>query len=168
MSRLDDLIDEFIEEGYSPREAAKMAASTLRAEGKLAKREQDLSFPSSPQSDRRRVDYGDETPAEARARWEEQERNDPQGIYSGGAESGGIFGQGPIATDSYDPAAMNRTMSVMERRQNMQVQSEMLNTLKQIQQQNEERQLPAQQRRRLFGAFRDRGEERRLGKKKKR
>jgi hypothetical protein len=165
MSKLDELIDEFIDEGYSPREAAKMAAATLRAESKLAKREQDLSFPASPQSDGRRVDYGDETPAEARARWEEQERNDPQGIYSGGAESGGIFGAGPIATDTYDPAAMNRTMSVVERQQNMRVQSEMLNTLKQIQEQNNQ-QLPERPRRRMFG-FVGRGEERRLGKKKR-
>lgn len=166
MSRLDDLIDEFMEEGYSPREAAKMAAATLKAESKLAKREQDLSFPSSPQSDRRRVDYGNETPAEARARWEEQERNDPQGIYSGGAESGGIFGSGAIATDTYDPAAMNRTMGMVERQQNMRVQVEMLQTLRQIQEQNNRQQLPERPKRRLFG-FGDRGEERRLGKKKR-
>lgn len=166
MSRLDDLIDEFISEGYEPLEAAKLAASTMRAESKLAKREQDLSFPSSPQSDHRRVDYGHETPAQARARWEEQERNDPQGIYSGGMETGGVFGSGPVATDSYDPAAMSRTMGMVERQQNLRVQAEMLHTLRQIQEQGRQ-QLPEPPRRRFLG-FTGRGEERLLGKKKHR
>lgn len=71
-----------------------------------------VAFPSSPQTDpgaiRRAVDYGDETPEEARERWLHQEMNDPDGIFGGGATAGGIFGGDAIASEGYDPQARVR------------------------------------------------------------
>lgn len=169
---IDDLIDELIEEGYSPREAAKIAAATLRAQerrngGTLAQHSGTHGTSGTdgvPDVDRRPVNYGEETPAEARRRWEEQERMDPQGIYSGGSESGGIFGSGPIATETYDPAAVGRSMYVAGQVQTAQVQQETLRLLQEIRQEQQDRRLPPQpQRRRFLPSF----GERRLGKKKR-
>lgn len=169
-SKLQELIAGLLEEGFAPSEAVKIAASTLRMAGNstsaIAKKQDDLSFPASPQNDGRlAVDYGNESPAEARLRWEEQERNDPQGIYSGGAESGGIFGNGPIATDTYDPAAIQRSMGMYEKQQSSQVNLEMLRTMQALQQSvrqmNESQQPPHRQ------LKENRWTERLLGKKKR-
>ena len=167
---LEELITELISEGLSPMEAAKVAAATIRAEkkaGSIAKREVDLTFPASPQNDgRRAVDYGNETPQQARERWEEQERNDPQGVFSGGMSGGGVFGQGAVATDTYDPEAMGRTLGIQERVQNQRVQAETLKTLQQMQERMGELPPPQQQQRRRFAPAESFG--RLLGKKKNR
>jgi hypothetical protein len=80
----------------------------------------------------RPVDYGDETAAEARERWEAQERADPQGVFAGGQSAGGIFGSGPIATDTYDPAAMKRTVDVQASAQQARVQHRTLEVLERV------------------------------------
>lgn len=136
-----ELIAELIAEGHSARDAAKIATSVAKNSSSggshLAKSSVDEnSLTRSPILDRRNsVDYGNETPEQARQRWFEQERNDPQGIYSGGSTSGGVFGSGAIATADYDPDAVNRTMGAFERVQTLQVQSETLHVLQQLAQQ---------------------------------
>jgi hypothetical protein len=80
----------------------------------------------------RPVDYGNETAAEARERWEAQERADPQGVFSGGSSAGGIFGDGAIATDTYDPAALKRTVDVRAAAQSSQVQHRTLEVLERV------------------------------------
>lgn len=145
MSNTDELsalIAELIEQGYSPKEAVQIATKALGGEGgggrKIQRRSDSAEerLTRSPQNDSRRaVDYGDETPQEAYERWLEQERNDPQGIYSmGGATLGGVFGGGTIATELHDPDANNRNLSAMERIQGLRIQAETLNTLRQLQQ----------------------------------
>jgi len=81
----------------------------------LAKRPaHEIDFPHSPMEQRgiRSVDYGDETPEEAEERWIEQEMEDPDGVFAGGATGGGIFGDAPIATRTYDPGARRRTVDL--------------------------------------------------------
>jgi hypothetical protein len=58
------------------------------------------------------ADYGGETPEEARERWEQEERADPFGVYGAGAQAGGIFGEAPIVTERYDPAAVGRMANI--------------------------------------------------------
>jgi hypothetical protein len=145
----DELIAELIAEGTPPREAARIAAATVRAAQinvEQAKEKQAIQVAASrdltgvPSADaplgrpsylartdgRLPVQYGDETPHQARERWSAQERMDPNGVYSdGGMSGGGIFGGGPVATESYDPAAYQRAAPV----QNMRVQQETLHIL---------------------------------------
>lgn len=62
----------------------------------------------------------DESPEEARERWLHQEHELPDGVHGlGGQTAGGIFGDGPIATEVYDPGSMARGASV----RNMQSQA---------------------------------------------
>lgn len=79
-----------------------------------------IPFPTSAQDSLRTqraripVDYGDETVEEARERWTQQEIEDPDGVLGmGGATAGGIFGDGAIATDRYDPAARGRAAPIV-------------------------------------------------------
>ncbi len=158
-----EMIAELIAEGHSPREAAKIASSVAKTSPggtSLARRQADEeSLTRSPILDRRNsVDYGNETPAQALERWLEQERNDPQGVYAGGATSGGIFGGDTVTLQDYDPAAFQRTMGAFERAQALQVQAETLKVLKQLKETKEE---PAP--RRLLSSFTNR-----LGRKRDR
>jgi hypothetical protein len=61
-------------------------------------------FDEGPRRSRR-----DETPEEAKERWYREEEEDIEGVHGwAGQSAGGIFGNGPIATESYDPAAHHR------------------------------------------------------------
>jgi hypothetical protein len=94
-------------------------ASAPRRETQLARRSDDPYFPGSPVVRRReeaiqRPEYddddGDETPAEAQERWYREEQELPDGVHGwGGQSAGGIFGDGAIATEEYDPMAEQRT-----------------------------------------------------------
>lgn len=54
----------------------------------------------------------DETPEEARERFYEEEAALIDGVHGfGGQTAGGIFGDGPIATELYDPMAQHRATS---------------------------------------------------------
>lgn len=118
MSDLDDLIDSFVEKGHSEEDAAEMAHAVIRRRknGKtLAKKENEHSF--------------EETPDEARRRWIEEERNDPQGFYSGGATAGGVFGESVVAFSDFDPGAVSRSAEFMVQRQTLEVQTRLLDQL---------------------------------------
>lgn len=109
--------EEAVEKFMAMRKAGKRSKG-----GALAKRAStEIEFPSSPQEDRgvQRVDYGDETPQEAEERWIRQEMEDPDGVFAGGSTAGGIFGDAPIATRSFDPAARRRTMDIEESKSNI-------------------------------------------------
>jgi len=133
---LAQLVQHFIQRGYDPLVAAEMAAAIQSAQGgrnpspptpPLARQAPVVNFPPSPQGGN--VDYGDETPEQAKQRWYEQERQDPQGLFTGGASGGGVFGHGPIATSDYDPDAYNRTEERMARAIGVQTQQETLRVL---------------------------------------
>jgi hypothetical protein len=95
------------------------------------------------------VDYGDESPAQAEDRWRRQEMEDPDGVLGlGGMTAGGIFGDAPIATDRYDPAARQRAAPAVA----AQVQIKQLELLERM-----ERRLEAQeQENKVLRAERDR------------
>jgi len=146
------------EEGMTPQDAATAATAAMRAQGKLARGQQgglNLQSPQAP--DGRSVDYGDETPEEAKERWYRQEANDPQGLFAGGATAGGVFGDGPISTDLNDPGAQARTISMQAQMSQLQTQSEMVKLLAEMRRSlnapTEQKQLPPQQKgfRRLLG-----------------
>jgi hypothetical protein len=66
--------------------------------------DQDIT-PVTPPTERDRR----ETPDQARERWLEEEQRDPTGVLGlGGMTSGGIFGDGAVVLDGYDPVAMAR------------------------------------------------------------
>lgn len=118
------------EEALSEEDARAVAVATLkarRARGASLTREppQQLSVQDHPN----RVKYGDETPAEAKERWMQQEMADPMGLFSGGASAGGVFGNGPIATDNFDPEAMRRTVDIRAQLEGMKTQREMVELL---------------------------------------
>lgn len=61
--------------------------------------------PVAPRARRRE----DETPEEAKERWYEEEQAHLDGAHGfGGLTAGGIFGDGPVATEVYDPLAHQR------------------------------------------------------------
>jgi len=112
-------------------------------------------FPGSPV-----VRYRDEeeSPAEARERWFEEEAELRDGVHGmGGSTAGGIFGEGPIATNIYDPASHARGDS----RENHQVNAKILGVLDRLVERLDgagaaPRQLPGAPRRTLAGAPRGR------------
>lgn len=117
----------------------------------------DIPFPISAQDRRVRGTRAhipvDETPAEAEERWTREEMEDPDGVFSmGGSTAGGIFGGGPIATDSYDPAARQRAAPAVA----AQVQIKQLEVLERM----ERRLAVAEEENR---ALREKDEEGRLG-----
>jgi len=162
---LDELISELIAEGTPPAAAAKIAAATVRAANQAQRAEtaaiqraaapgRDLAVPSADaplrnpsylarRDGRMPVQYGEETPHQARERWSAQEAMDPNGVYSdGGMSGGGIFGGGPVATESYDPGAHQRGVPM----QNARVQQETLHVLAELRRElNEERLLREEQ-----------------------
>jgi len=164
-SSLEDLIDEFVAEGYEPEDAARAAMLVLkkRREGSAIQRS-DSSDRLSLRADgggvperridgsldlgtarglainngdrRPVVDYGNETPQEAGARWAAQEMMDPNGVFStGGLTGGGIFGGGAVATERYDPEAHHRaaaTNGALAPAMQAEVMMEMLSELRQM------------------------------------
>lgn len=117
----DELIRELATEmGLDEDEAeallAAVQAKRKKRETALAKRDsEEIAFPVGPTGGSRAIArgrdmYGDETPAEAKERWMDQEMDDPEGAYGpGGMTSGGIFGEGSVAMPDYDPTARART-----------------------------------------------------------
>ena len=165
---LEDLLVQLMEEdGLTEDEAMKLAAARIRAHRKTAitKRSTESASVVSVQDDGRGVDYGDETPAQARQRWEQQELADPQGVYSpGGSSKGGIFGAETIAMDDYDPDATNRTVAAVAAVQGLQVQKQILRELEDARA-DRQRQLAPPVRRQLDAG---RGDGRRLSRKRER
>lgn len=131
---LERLLVELVNEhGLTEDEALKVAAARIRAHRKTAIQRKQSGSVVSVQDDGRGVDYGDETPEQAKQRWMEQERRDPQGVYSeGGSSLSGIFGEGSIPLDDYDPAAVNRTIGAVAQVKQLQVQQEMLRELQAV------------------------------------
>jgi hypothetical protein len=209
-SSLEELIDEFVDEGYDPEDAARAAMLVLkkRREGRAGRAERSEEVRDERRSagtiaraegggelslradgggvpmrrhdgglelgtargmminngDRRAtVDYGNETPQEAGARWAFQEMNDPDGVYSmGGASAGGIFGGGAIATETYDPEARQRAAPGMQ----TEVMREMMHELRELRAERNAAALPAAPTQRHFVA--GRGTARQLAAKKPR
>ena len=72
---------------------------------KLARREPEERGVQAPAADR----YAGESPEEAQERWYASEAELHDGVHGfGGQTAGGIFGDGPIATEVYDPNATHR------------------------------------------------------------
>jgi len=87
-------------------------------------------FPGSPVVRYKKDPYS-ETAAEAQERWIEEETELDDGVLGlGGQTAGGIFGDGAIATDKYDPMAMSRA----ERRAETSATSRLANILERIEQ----------------------------------
>lgn len=166
-----EIVAELIQEGFAPEEALAVAKVLHKKQSKIVRRDSPVDFPVSAQTANphiRRVDYGEETPEQAKERWMAQEYNDPNGVFSqGGMTAGGVFGGGAVATDTYDAAAMHRAAPVMQA-QAMQAQVEMMRvqTQLQIQQMKQMQALQAGLKRNVGAFDSGRGEERRLGKKK--
>lgn len=86
------------------------APSKNQALARTGKKEIDFPYsPSLPTAGHPPVDYGEESKEEALERWIGQECSDPDGLFAGGASAGGIFGDGAIATSTFDPGARQRT-----------------------------------------------------------
>lgn len=137
MDDLARLIRQLVdEEGLTHEEAMKVAAASIRAaRGSFSLTRRGSSGPLTPniQDDPRRMHYGAESPAEAKRRWIEQERADPQGIYSfGGSTAGGIFSGGAIPMDDHDPEGAVRTLHAHAQLQQLQVQKESLRLLQEM------------------------------------
>jgi hypothetical protein len=140
---LKRLLDLLLEEGASEDEAEEII------EGFIARRRGAMADPQNPLArvghgaidpahtptlgpGQRPVDYGNETAAEAKERWMRQEMSDPQGVFAGGSSAGGIFGDGAIATDSYDPGAVRRTVDLRNQAQQAEVQHRTLSVLERV------------------------------------
>lgn len=166
---LAELINMLIEEeGLTEREAASVAAASLKAKRSSASmaRTRPNDFPVSAQQYNNGVDYGEETPQEAKERWMRQEMEDPNGIYGGGATAGGVFGDGVVISDQYDPTAVSRTMSMQAQLLGARTQVEMLRLMAEMRTELQSgRVLPQKQPRRELDD--GRGPERRLGQKKR-
>lgn len=170
---LAELIRELIEnEGLTPEEAARVAAATISAQRKDIEKPSQASGRSAIQDGRRGVDYGEETPEEAKARWIEQERRDPNGIYSlGGSTASGIFGEQVIALDDFDPGANQRNLDGQLKLQQAQVQARQLEvqqqTLRLLQELGATRELSRGEEETPRQLDQHRGNRRRLGRKKR-
>lgn len=71
-----------------------------------------------------------------RREWEQSESNTPGGAYTpGGSTAGGIFGDGPIPFDNYDPASMGRAAPAIQ----AQVSLKTLEVLQRLEEQAAER-----------------------------
>ena len=100
------------------------------ARRKAIERHHAQEFPGSPVV-RYQKDPYNETAAEARERWLEEETELDDGVHGlGGQTAGGIFGDGAIATDTYDPMAMSRA----ERRAETSATARLANILERIEQ----------------------------------
>lgn len=155
---LEELIRDLVEnQGLSEAEAIQIATATIKAR-RGSGGGQALSKTSTSGIPSRRSQSGEESAEEAEARWREQEMQDPQGIYSGGATAGGVFGDGVIAMSDYDPTAIGRTMQVQAQVASLRAQQETLRLLQQMQQQlpghrPQQLQEPEPERRPVFNRF---------------
>ena len=157
--KLDELISHLINtQGLSEEEALEVASATLKARrgggggggsggggAALQRRAPERSaemrkFSASAQDYEPMVDYGEESAAEAEERWLQQEMNDPDGLFAGGATSGGVFGDGTIALSNCDPAARSRVMQNQNQVLQMRATAETLRLLNEIN--NSRRELP--------------------------
>lgn len=78
-------------------------------------------------------DEAEESPAEAKERWYREESELPDGVLSlGGMTGGGIFGEGPVATEGYDPMAHDRGEVRMARAMQLQGQRQLNQLLDRI------------------------------------
>lgn len=150
------------EGGLSPEDAARAAQAMMKVPEQIVQRKQEEERFISVQRDGRGVDYGEETPEQAKARWYQQELEDPNGLFMGGATAGGVFGNSTIATDLVDPGAMARTLDMQVKMHQATVQQETLRVLQEMQQElrggrEKARELPpARGPRRLLGRKRER------------
>lgn len=166
---LVDLINMLMNEhGLTEEEAVKIAAAKVKAaRGSNLQRVNQNNFPVSAQQYANGVDYGEETPQQAKERWMQQEMEDPNGIYGGGATAGGVFGDGVVSLDHHDPAAFQRQLNMHAQLTNLQTQREMLNVMNDMRaklQGEAPRELPRPPQRELHDA---RGIRRLLGSKKR-
>ena len=91
----------------SPGIGDASGAALARSREEAVQRHHAQEFPGSPV-----VRYGgheNETPDQAQERWLAEEAELMDGVHGlGGSTAGGIFGDGPIATNIYDPGSMSR------------------------------------------------------------
>jgi len=162
---LDQLLRLLIEEqGLTEEEALKVAAARIRSQRAGNASIQRESPCSAVRRDPRAVDYGDETPEEAKIRWLKQEKEDPNGIYSiGGASSSGIFGTGAIPLDDFDPEAVGRNLQAHASMQQLKMNHRMLQELEEMSRLRRLDVAKEAERRELDG---ERGPHRQLGKKR--
>ena len=162
---LDQLLRLLIEEqGLTEEEALKVAAARIRSQREGNASIQRESPCSAVRRDPRAVDYGDETPEEAKIRWIKQEKEDPNGIYSiGGASSSGIFGTGAIPLDDFDPEAVGRNLQAHASMQQLKMNHRMLQELEEMSRLRRLDVAKEAERRELDG---ERGPHRQLGKKR--
>jgi hypothetical protein len=153
----EERVAEFIERRKAEQDDS--TAIVRRGRSEVTRREPEgiIPFPTSAQDRRIRGTRAhipaDETPAEAEERWTREEMDDPDGVFAmGGSTAGGIFGDAPIATDRYDPAARQRAAPAVA----AQVQIKQLEVLERM----EKRLAEAEQENR---ALRAKDEEARLG-----
>lgn len=119
---MSDELDELDDDELAELQA-KIAAKR-RSRGSLAR----AGSTAIGSAERGRAMYGDETAEEAQRRWLLQEQQDMNGVLGpGGMSAGGIFGDGAIVTEGYDPAAQMRgeaRLIAMERAQAARERSE--------------------------------------------
>lgn len=120
------IVSELMVEGFDAGQAMGMARSILERRGQknpaqqtqLAHVSQDPRYPVSAQNlppGRLAVNYGHESPDQAKERWIRQEMEDPNGVYSmGGMTAGGVFGSAAVSTETYDPSAHHRGAPAMQ------------------------------------------------------
>lgn len=156
---LSSLILTLIEEdGLTEEEARDVAVATIKARRGQVGLSRNPHQQDSVQNHPNRVNYGNETPAQAQERWLAQEMADPNGVFGGGASAGGVFGDGPVILDNFDPLAVKREMEMRSQLAGMTTQREMVELLREMRQElRGEKQLPKAEN--AFG--------RRLGKKKR-
>jgi hypothetical protein len=105
--------------GAADEPARAPARPLARTEAHALARDQRVEFPGTPVVRSRRDQ--EETADEAQERWYAEEEELADGIHGwGGQSAGGIFGDGAIATEVYDPAAEQRA----EARTNTHVQAQ--------------------------------------------
>lgn len=102
-----ELLRERLQRHAGTGAAPARAPLARRGPSALAREPEEIEFPGSPVVRTTRDDY--ETSAEAQERWYNEEAELIDGVHGwGGQSSGGIFGDGPIATEEYDPQAEMR------------------------------------------------------------
>ena len=111
-------------------------------------------FPGSPVV---RYRDEDESPAEAKERWLEEETVYRDGVHGlGGSTAGGIFGEGPIATNIYDPGSQARGDARESQMTNVKILGLVDRLTQRFDARDAARELPTASRRPLAGAPRGR------------
>jgi hypothetical protein len=102
-----DLLRGRLQEHSGADERRAPARSLARAGSGALARDKRVEFPGTPVV-RSRRDL-EESPADAQERWYQEEQELADGVHGwGGQSAGGIFGDGVIATEEYDPMAEQR------------------------------------------------------------